>query len=474
MASTTEMISDEAKPISLLLSKLPIEIRLLIWEILFSEILSDPREQWRSSTNHLSILRCNRALYNEICHHLYKSLTHFLHIPSGHVEGCWIVAGLFSDKLYFWWNLKDDEAARKHLSIFPCAKLRQPRILVELRRSSTLDPGRIIQVWQKANILVDILQSLERPPQVRVWFAPEWQKLGKARSSIPYQNGDRYRPDHDIAILPFTRLPKLQWDYRLYDELTAAISADHEDSSHSILYRLEQGENLEAAELDSLHLDARIFLDTKLDFAPGRTADFLRLKRFQHWYHAGENWRVSYKEQLVADLTNNLPVVMKHDPRLRSTRKRFAILVIMHHLGHARRNFVESIRAFEVYNKWESEIFPEAWPSGLTQLPKRMPKWVRGHQGFVYALYARKNDKIRDFMNELFWLANDAWEFLYEPVSEGKWCHLCRFLERPCVWCKKYDSKKACRLCRVGFPLGLLPFLPHGGLYDPSFIVRSR
>lgn len=465
MASTTEMVSDEAKSARLRLSELPIEIRLLIWEILFSEIPSGPREKSRSSANHLSILRCNRALYNEISDHLYKSLTHFLHIPSGHVEGCWIVAGLYSDKMYFWWNLKDEEAPR--------AKLRQSRIIFEIRRSFTLDPGRIIQVWQKANILVHVLRSLEPPPLIRVWFAPGWQKFGNARSSIPYQNGDRYRPDHDIAILPFTRLPKSQWDYSLYKELQAAISAEPEGSSHSILYRLEQGEDLLAAELDSLHVDTRIFLDAKLDSVPGRTADFLRLKRFQYWYHPGENWKVSYKKRLVADLTNNLPVVMKHDPQLRSARTRFAILVIMHHLGHARRNSAESILDFKLY-KWESEIFPETWPDGLTQLQNRMPKWVRRRQKFVYASYDRKNHKIRDFMSELIWLAKDAWEFLYEPVSEGKWCRLCRFLERPCVWCKKYDSKKACRLCREGFPLRLLPFLPHGGLYGPSTIVRAR
>lgn len=480
MSSTTEMLFNEANPSNMLFSKLPVEICLLIWDTLFSEIPSAPRKQFQSPTNNLSILRCSRGLYDEISYHLYKSLTHFLHIPSEHLEGRWIAAGVISDKMYVWWDLKDEEAVREHLSIFPCAKLREPRVHVELRRSSIQDPGRIIQLWQKTNTFVDILQNQQRPPQIRVRFAEKWQKLGKARASIPHQKG--YRPDHDIAILPFTRLPKSQWDYFIYDELDAAISGEPEGSPHSILYRLKNGENLEAAELDSLHLDTRIFLDTKLDFAPGRTADFLRLKRFQHWYYPGDNWKVSYEEQLLADLTNNLLVVMKHDPRLHSARKRFGILVIMHHLAHARRDSAESIRAFwpavngepVLYNKWESEIFPETWPNGLSQLQNSMPKWVMGWQQFVFTSYAKKNDKIRDFQDELFWWAYDAWEFLYEPISEGKWCRLCRFLERPCVWCKKYDSKKACRLCREGFPLRLLPFLPHDGLYNPSCIVRNR
>lgn len=35
-------------------------------------------------------------------------------------------------------------------------------------------------------------------------------------------------------------------------------------------------------------------------------------------------------------------------------------------------------------------------------------------------------------------------------------------LKAACVWCNKYDSEKACRLCREGFPESILA-LPHEG-----------
>jgi hypothetical protein len=49
-------------------AKLPLELRLLIWEYLFRKIYTTPHV--------LSILRCSRYLYQEIADHLYRGMRH--------------------------------------------------------------------------------------------------------------------------------------------------------------------------------------------------------------------------------------------------------------------------------------------------------------------------------------------------------------------------------------------------------------
>lgn len=315
MASTRTEPSNEAELSSKLglFFKLPAEIRLLIWETLFMEIpfqTQRTRKQTYAPTNRLSILRCSRALYNEISHHLYKPLTYNLTIYSHCSEGWWMKVTIVFGNTTVWWRLKDAEDVRQHISNFPFAKFHEPRINVQIRPSRTHGPGRIVCLWQKINFLVDILQELQCPPHVQVTLYGGWHEGEKARQSILYTKG--YRPDHDIAVLPFTRLPKSQWDYTLYDHLDAVVSSEPEGPEHSLLYRLKIGEAFDSAEIDSLCLDTRIFLDTALDKTVGPTADLLRLSRFQHWYQAGNEWNVSYEEQFLAGLVNHLPVVIKH------------------------------------------------------------------------------------------------------------------------------------------------------------------
>lgn len=374
-----------------------------------------------------------------------------------------------------WWRLKDAEDVRQNISNFPFAKFHEPRINVQIRPSRTHGPGRIVCLWQKINFLVDILQELQCPPHVQVTLYGGWHKGEKARQSILYTKG--YRPDHDIAVLPFTRLPKSQWDYTLYDHLDAVVSSEPEGPEHSLLYRLKIGEAFDSAEIDSLCLDTRIFLDTALDKTVGPTADLLRLSRFQHWYQAGNEWNVSYEEQFLAGLVNHLPVVIKHDPRLSSALRRYRTLILAHHFAFREQHFedVGYETEDEDYNysheiscriswckmrdeliqghKWESGVFLDRWPRGIPELRG----WLKHLPRSVFKEYVGENDKVRAFWNELIWWAYDAAEFLHAPRSEGKWCCLCRFLERPCagagsmtrlgrVCCAGKDSR--CNFCR--------------------------
>jgi hypothetical protein len=63
--------------------KLPVELRLMIWEALVATIESTPEGEPSSpSSNPLSILFCSHYLYEEISSHLYSGLLCTIQIDS--------------------------------------------------------------------------------------------------------------------------------------------------------------------------------------------------------------------------------------------------------------------------------------------------------------------------------------------------------------------------------------------------------
>lgn len=122
-------------------------------------------------------------------------------------------------------------------------------------------------------------------PLVRVSLLEDWSNDGKPQESITYTDG--YRPDHDIAIIPFTRLPKRC--YRISPAYSAVIATEQQlpEESQSLLYKGRKDYTSNkwcriAKAPKHWIIDTRIFLDRKLDDIPDKTAGALPLERFQN------------------------------------------------------------------------------------------------------------------------------------------------------------------------------------------------
>ncbi|KAJ5213512.1 hypothetical protein N7449_000681 [Penicillium cf. viridicatum] len=145
--------------------KLPLEIRLLIWECLFYDIHTAPRV--------LSILRCNRYLYQEISDHLYKGMRHEIRISGADDSLKWLYVRLFSNRMSVKWRgLKNIKAVRKHLQNFPHERIEGKEIFLNVILSHK-DPDQIIQLREKADRFVDILKAAPVTPTVRVSLLEE-------------------------------------------------------------------------------------------------------------------------------------------------------------------------------------------------------------------------------------------------------------------------------------------------------------
>lgn len=286
-------------------AKLPLELRWMIWESVFDEIHSTPFA--------LAILLCSRYLYQEISDHLFKDFEHEFQVAGGlrfnfttrrtHNHG---------------WELKTIEAVRNHLHTFPWRRI-GGKMFVNISPPPQEDPGQILQILQKVNQLIDTVNTTPSAPSVWVSLLEDWSRDQKPQESITYTHG--YRPDHDIAIIPFTRLSN--WYYRIPPVYSATLATERElrEESQSLLYKNENDCTsngwcfITTAPRDWL-IDTRIFLDTKLDDIPGKTAAVLRLERFQ-------TWKSEYEKQFVTDLRTRRHIVLKHDPMLRAAIIRY-------------------------------------------------------------------------------------------------------------------------------------------------------
>ncbi|KAJ5203776.1 uncharacterized protein N7498_004655 [Penicillium cinerascens] len=433
MAIFTKDKFDDAKLSDMLghFAKLPIELRLLIWDLVFLEIHPYPRRRISPQTNILSILRCSRYLYCEISHRLYNNISPALLVRRVDDKKCWITAGMFSNKIHAQWDLESKGDTQRHIASLPFDKLRDSYLFIEIRPSSRHDPGQIIQMWQKLNYIVDIIQELPQPPCVRISLLGRWTVQKRTRESIKYTKG--YRPDHDIVMLPFTRLSR--WEYSLPSNLSKVISRESSNREHSLLYRFMAFESLNSdgfarvdmtliTDIDHLRIDTRIFLDSWLGCVEGKTADLLRLERFKHWYEPGDSWKSAYEEQYLADLVANFSIVRKHDGQLLWAKKRFEMLILMHHIAWAAQdsitNVFDSLDAKQLtpYTKWDPEVLSKKWPNGVGMPVETLSAPIWRERKTIVDAYTQKNTKRRDFWDELEWWGWDASFFLEEPISE--------------------------------------------------------
>ncbi|KAJ5237679.1 hypothetical protein N7489_007770 [Penicillium chrysogenum] len=292
-------------------AKLPLELRWTIWESVFDEI--------HSASFALAILRCSRYLYQEISDHLFEDFEHEFQVAGG-------LRFNFTTRQTQrqGWELKNIEAIRCHLHTFPWRKIRG-EMFVNISPPPQEDPGQVVQIWQKVNQLIDALNTAPSAPSVWVSLLEDWSRDEKPQESITYTNG--YRPDHDIAIIPFVRLSN--WYYRIPPAYSATIATERDlrEESRSLLYKNENDCPcngwcfITTAPRDWL-IDTRIFLDTKLDDIPGETAAVLRLERFR-------TWGPGYEKQFVTDLRTRRHIVLKHDPMLRAAITRYRLFLCL-------------------------------------------------------------------------------------------------------------------------------------------------
>lgn len=406
MGIFTEGKFDDAKLSDMLghFSKLPVELRLSIWDLVFLEIHPDPRRDTSPQTNILSIIRCSRYLYCEISHRLYNHISPALLVRGAHDEQCWITVGMFSNKIHAQWDLESKSDTQRHIASLPYDKLRGSHLSIEIRPSSNIDRGQIIQLWQKLNHIVDILQELPHPPRVRISLHGGWTFQNRTRESIKYTKG--YRPDHDIVMLPFTRLSR--WEYRLPPDLSTVISHESGNPEHSLLYRFRACERLNSdgfarvdmtriTDIDHMRTDTRIFLDSWLGWVKGKTADLLRLERFRNWYEPGDGWKSTYEEQYLADLDAHFSLVRKHDLYLLRARDTFQFLILLHHLTWAEQDSISKVydvmdgKQLTLYTKWDPEVLSKRWPDGVGTPAETFPASIWMKRKPVVDAYTQEN-----------------------------------------------------------------------------------
>ncbi|KAJ5533926.1 hypothetical protein N7527_000180 [Penicillium freii] len=241
-----------------------------------------------------------------------------------------------------------------------------------------MQPRMEIEEYRRLNHLVDTLKATRSPASVRVSLLEDWSNDGKPQESITYTNG--YRPDHDIAIIPFTRLP--WWYYRISTAYSAVIATEQElpDESQSLLYKSRKictsNEWCRIARASRHWLtDTRIVLDTKLDDIPGKTAGALRLERFQNWFQ--DDWVSEYENRFTADIQKHMGFVLKHDPRLVRVRRRHYLAIMLHHTYRASHDDPEKVEDDlkktrpRLYSKWDPQVWSDYWGDCMPSLSYR-------------------------------------------------------------------------------------------------------
>lgn len=238
-------------------SKLPIEIRLSIWEAIFPNI-KEPKYFHSKNippTPIVSLLCCSRFLYHEISIEIYKNLKFSIAIRDSDrmIRKYWMKFEVFSKKLHATQEMIDKIAARRRFSRFPFSKVQKPHFEIRIEPPKTRDAAPIFQLWLKINSVISFFDDLSYPPYVHVRFMDDWLQDGLPRHSIHLaplrMNG--YWVDHDILILPFTCLSK--WHYTLPADLSDAIRDDPDALKQTRLHQFKLEDSARANEVDTIY-----------------------------------------------------------------------------------------------------------------------------------------------------------------------------------------------------------------------------
>lgn len=440
----SELVMDTLMPLGNF-SKLPIELRLQIWEELFSDINMALEGQEQPSKNRLSILCCNSYLYEELSSHLYRGLKHIIRIDSSYSKTCYLEVGLYSKRFTRALRLKDSIALRDHLLNFPHSKVELQTLYIKIshRRQRI---SRFINLWLKINDLIHILRNMNSMVKLHVQLSNQWPAKNQ------FFRGTYCCYDYDFAIIPFFKLHG--WTYELPTIVQHRISQESDEKAHSMLYRIQQeGQGkicYDYLQIDTWVVCMRYLLDISLDKASGRTASLLRRDRFINWFSADGS--SSYEERFLSDLEGNYKHLLRWNDMLQRIITRRSSLLALY--GAVKEKGIEEFE--DNFRIWSAEEWLSKYPKGLQSLTYSFNRYYHS----LDQEYMRLNQKISsmdqsplaEFSEDLHWWSSHAVALFSEtefPCSFFN-CSLCVKHKVPCRWCKKYDYRKRCGFCREG------------------------
>jgi hypothetical protein len=225
-------------------SKLPTEIRLMIWEALFpdSRKPQPPRKYRRPvpPTKIANILHSSRFLYHGIRTLLYRNLEFRFIINQRRVK-----FQATSKTLQIDWRFDSARDMDKFHSTFPFSTISTPHFEIEIRGAKYPGKGSIFTQWAMVNKVVEFVERLPIPPYVHVSFVKHWVEDGSPRKDIhrlqlevesldtEFENTEDTQDtqccpltDYNVLILPFTTSSLTNWHYTLPAELRAAVLED--------------------------------------------------------------------------------------------------------------------------------------------------------------------------------------------------------------------------------------------------------
>ncbi|KAJ6032089.1 hypothetical protein N7540_002821 [Penicillium herquei] len=468
-------------------AKLPVEIRIIIWDFLLLEV-KDHKDHTESFKNPLAILSCSSCLYGEISYHFSHNRIPLVILRSNHHFGYMTAKIPFNHlQILNRKTLKDKAALQQYLNAFIRHQGPNKKVHIEippLCYTHSVHPCRAVSCLKKVTDLLDVLKQWSHTSMlhVRVELVEEWVKQGKPsqcwqRNAVYPNNDDSHRviDDHHIAILPFSILP--DWEYVLPPGLEGVLSAQSNKSSPSLLEKSFHHNTTSTADIVtastpmSIHgwlLKTRHLLDNELDNNYGWTANQLRLERFKNWFKdqsdLNEECESAYEKQFLADLESDHDVVLRQDPRLDNARRRHHYLVYVHAFINAyavkNRCVLEldenGKHKYPLYSSWNSHVWSSTYePYGFEPLTKRMTitsDCVEEKECPTYKNYQKAFRVIGRFSDALSWWGFEA-QYVFENrsgFSDTVNCTLCSEHGSPCFWCKKYQqhAQKKCNYCR--------------------------
>jgi hypothetical protein len=371
---------------------IPVEIRLIIWEYLFYSIRTQQVRYSFHKENPLSILCTSRDLYNEISSHLFSNSVQNVILNPVYNEQVWMVIQFKFRAREIEWALRNRADSERHFQNFPHSKT---TMVVHINRPDPTDPGQLVLLWQKINALADHLIPITRPniklatngpwrsPNPPASWGPDrdlFYQMGGLQESIPF--GPKYCPDYDVVMLPFLRLglwvedptnvPAMSDEE--FDILRRCLFSlfDQKGIEHRLEPLLSMTKDTAVREIESALIETDLFLETRMDELPGITARFLRLERYKNWFEDGRSWESVYEAQLEKQLSAYPQVITDIDLLLDRLSTRYVVLILLHHaICSPRSNLYGGLGRFDdstIYMTWDSEMWPERFPSGIPQL----------------------------------------------------------------------------------------------------------
>ncbi|KAJ5583467.1 hypothetical protein N7535_002087 [Penicillium sp. DV-2018c] len=400
--------------------RLPAEVRLMIWEYLFSTIHTRLPNGKKPNTNPLSILCTSHYLYTEISSHLYADCIENIFMKPTYDKDEWMCIQLESTNMHVEIILKDKASAVKHFQTFPHHRA---NVVIHLEPPMQDDPGQLVLLWKKSLAMVDIIIDHMSQQQVTLvstagWEASEpplhWQstredffELGGLQETLISEYS--YFPDHDIILLPFMN-PRL-WleDPADMAELPDEEFVEHRDDLKCLfcptgLERRMAGlftftKETGAAVIEGAILETNIFLENSLDELPGLTASYLRLDRFKDWFEDGYSWKSAYQVEYSEQLSTSPWVAWRSDPLLRKSNMRYVTLILFNHLLHCLEYGFSAEEGFGMFMEWNSCMWSDMFRLGLPPLSVLRNavsrQWSAEEQWWIFENYAAGIARVR-------------------------------------------------------------------------------